>query len=148
MLKLNLKTEPYWIDLPAKVRVKVQPITTAIMSAAQAMALVNYRQMVDRNQIDPANEHLRKGSSESLLIKALASLAIIEWEGVLAADNDDVAPANEQTISNLMDIWLIAQEFLKDYVTQFKLLETEGNVSAPAASGISAEEAHIAGNVD
>ena len=146
MLKLDIKTEPYWIELPAKVRVKVKPVSTAIMSAAQSMALDNYRQLVDSGELDPANDALRKGISESLLIKALARLSIVEWEGVLAADNDNLAPINDKTVSDLMDIWLLAQEFLKIYVTQFKLLETEGNVLAPAASGISAAEALTAGN--
>ena len=146
MLKLDLKTESYWIDLPAKVRVKVKPVSTAIMSAAQSMALDNYRQLVDSGQLDPANESLRSGTSESLLIKALARLSIVEWEGVLAADSDKLAPVNDKNVSDLMDIWLLAQEFLKIYVTQFKLLEIEGNVLAPAANGISAAEALTAGN--
>jgi hypothetical protein len=146
MLKLNLKTESYWISLPGKIRVKVKPVSTAIMSTAQSMALASYRQLVDGGELDPANDALRRGTSESLLIKALAQLAILEWEGVLAADNDDPAPVNDQTISDLMDIWLVAQEFLKAYVTQFTLLETEGNVSAPAANGISAAAALTAGN--
>ena len=38
MLKLNLKTEPYWIPLPGKIKVKVTPISTAIMSAAHFTA--------------------------------------------------------------------------------------------------------------
>lgn len=146
MLKLNLKTDAYWIDLPGKVRVKVKPISTAVMSAAQAMALEEYRRMVDGGDLDPANECLRKGTSESLLITALAKLAIIEWEGVLASDSDSPAPVTDQTVADLMDIWLIAQDFLKAYVMQFKLLETEGNVSAPAANGTSAAAAPTAGS--
>ena len=146
MLKLNLKTEAYWIDLPGKAKVKVKPISTAVMSAAQSMALENYRQLVDSGELDPANDALRKGMSESLLIKALARLSIIEWEGVLASDSDDLAPINDKTVSDLMDIWLLAQDFLKLYVTQFKLLETEGNVSAPAANGTSAAVALTAGS--
>ena len=146
MLKLNLKTEAYWIDLPGKVKVKVKPISTAVMSAAQSMALENYRQLVDSGELDPANDALRKGTSESLLIKALARLSIIEWEGVLAADSDDPAPVNDRTIGDLMDIWRVAQEFLKAYVTQLALLETEGNVSAPAANGTSAAVAPTAGS--
>ena len=39
MLKLDIKTEPYWIDLPSNVRIKVKPITTAVMSAARALSL-------------------------------------------------------------------------------------------------------------
>lgn len=146
MLKLNLKTESYWISLPGKIRVRVKPVSTAIMSTAQTMAITRYRQMVDSGETDPNNDALRKGTSESLLIKALAQLAIVEWDGVLAADNDDPAPVTDQSISDLMDIWLIAQEFLKAYATQFTLLEKEGNVSAPAANGTSAAAAPTAGS--
>jgi len=146
MLKLDIKTEPYWLDLPGTVRVKVTPVTTAIMSAAQAMALDDYRKLADSGGIDPMNDAMRKGTSESLLIKALARLAIVEWEGVALADGGDAAPLNDQTIGKLMDIWLVAQEFLKAYVTQFTLLVTEGNVSAPVASGTSAAEALTAGS--
>ena len=64
----------------------------------------------------------------------------------IAHRSDDVAQVNDQTISDLMDIWLLAQEFLKAYVTQFTLLETEGNVLAPAANGTSAGAALTAGS--
>ena len=146
MLKLNLKNDPYWLDLPGKVRVKVTPVSTAIMGAAQAMALEEYRRMVDGGALDPANDALRKGTSESLLIKALAQLSILEWEGVYAADSDNPAPVNDQNVADLMNMWLVAQDFLKLYVTQFTLLVMEGNVSAPAANVISAAEARTAVN--
>ena len=38
MLTLDLPTVPYWLDLPRGVRVEIQPVTTAIMAAAQAAA--------------------------------------------------------------------------------------------------------------
>ncbi len=38
MLTLDLPAEPYWFDLPRGVRVEIQPVTTAIMAAAQAAA--------------------------------------------------------------------------------------------------------------
>ena len=34
MLKLNLKREPYWLDLVQGVRIKVKPATTALVMAA------------------------------------------------------------------------------------------------------------------
>ena len=146
MLKLDIKTEPYWIDLPAKVRVKVKPMSTAIMGAAQAMMKTAYNKMVESGDVDPSNDPQRVGIGQSLMVKALAGLSIVEWEGVQAVDSTDPAPINEQTISDLMDFWLIAQDFLSAYVTQFRLLETEGNVLAPAANGISVAEAPIAGS--
>ena len=146
MLKLDIKTEPYWIDLPSNVRIKVKPITTAVMSAARALSLADYRNMVDGGELDPNNDAQRKGASDSLLIKALARLSIIEWSGVYDAAGEQPVPVNDQNIISLMDIWLVAQEFFSAYITQMSLLEIEGNVSAPAANGISAAEALTAGS--
>ena len=148
MLRLNLKTEPYWLNLPAKVKVKVKPISTALMSAAQTMALDKYQELVKNNELDVTNEALRKGTSESVLIKSLAQISIVEWEGVMDAKSDQLAEVNENNINDLMDIWLIAQDFFKKYVSQYEALESEGNESAPAAIGTSAAEAHTAENAD
>ncbi|MBL0320072.1 MAG: hypothetical protein IPP74_12415 [Alphaproteobacteria bacterium] len=135
MLKLNLKTEPYWIDLPGTVRVKVKPVNTAIMSAAQASASTNYNKMVDRGETDVTNDALRKGLSESLLVNALGKFAILEWENVFKANGDAPAEVNDINIEQLLDIWVIADEFLKTYISQMSLIVTEGNVFAPAVNG-------------
>jgi hypothetical protein len=65
--------------------------------------------------------------TQSFLIKALASHAILEWKGVLTAEGCHIAPLTEQTIHDLMDIWFIAQEFWKQYMGSISLLEIEGN---------------------
>ena len=41
MLKLNLKREPYWLDLVQGVRIKVKPATTALVMARHAAALID-----------------------------------------------------------------------------------------------------------
>ena len=38
MLKLDLPVDPFWADLPHGVRVRIKPVTTAIVSAAQHRA--------------------------------------------------------------------------------------------------------------
>lgn len=146
MLKLDIKTEPYWLGLPCGIRVRVKPVSTAVIGAAQAMALKEYRALLDGGMLDPLNEELRNATSDSLLITALAQLAILEWEGVIAADGGEPAPVNGRTVGDLMQIWLVAQAFFKSYTEQFNLLETEGNVSAPAANGTSAAAAPTAGS--
>ena len=138
MLKLNLKTEAYWIDLPGTVRVKVKPVNTAMMSAAQASAAINYNAMVERKETDAKNDALRRGLSESLLVKALGKFAIIEWENVFKPDGDAPAELNDTNVEQLFDFWVVADEFLKVYVSQIALVQSEGNVSAPAANGTSA----------
>lgn len=146
MLKLNLKTEPFWISLPGKIKVKVTPISTAIMSAAQSNARIDF--MALEEQQGAIDSGLRGGINESMLIKAMARLAIVEWDGVYLADGETVAPVKRETIDQLMDIWLVAQDFFKEYVTQLRLVEFEGNDLAPAANGTSVAVAHTAGNAE
>jgi hypothetical protein len=38
MIRLDLKREPYWLDLGHGVRLHVRPCTTALMMAARAEA--------------------------------------------------------------------------------------------------------------
>ncbi len=145
MLRLNLKRDPYWIDLPAEVRLFVRPLSTAIMSAAQAkvikeiIALREKQKDVESDtcQLDN-NEETRLGLSESLLIKALAKNAILQWEGVLALDSDSTAPITDKNVEDLMDIWFIAQDFWKQYTNARSQLECEGNSSGLGLNGISA----------
>lgn len=150
MLKLNLQKQPYWLALVPGVRTKVRPLTTALMSAAQAevikemLAIREERQrrleigadVSDLPDID--NEHIRLGLSEALLIKALARAAIMEWEGVLQPDSDAPAPVTDQAVNEVMDVWYIAQAFWKRYTGTVALLEAEGNGSRPVANGTSA----------
>jgi hypothetical protein len=150
MLRLNLKKEPYWIDLPSDVRVHVRPLTTAIMTAAQSTVIKQIKAL--REEIkqqeesgktplafpDLENEQTRLGVSQSLLVKALAIAAIIEWEGVMQPDSDKLAAINEKSISELMDIWFVGQDFWEKYTTSFTMAEQEGNGSRLAVNGTSA----------
>jgi hypothetical protein len=150
MLRLNLKKEPYWLDLPAEVKLKVRPLSTAIMSAAQSSVIktiTDWRQerksrlevgadISDLPDVD--DEETRHGLSESLLIKAMARGAVIEWQGVLNSAGDAPAVVNDQAVNDLMDIWFIAQDFWKKYTASLSLLDAEGNVSGLAVNGTSA----------
>lgn len=151
MLRLNLKKDPYWLVLPAAVRVKVRPLTTAIMSAAQSQVIRQIVAMREACKTDLAlpdvdDEQTRLGLSEALLIKALARGSIIEWEGVLLPDSDALAPINDQTVNDLLDIWFVAQEYWKQYTSSLSLLDAEGNGSGLAPSGISAAGPDTAGS--
>jgi len=156
MLRLNLQKEPYWLDLPADVKLKVRPLSTAIMSAAQSSVI---KQITDWRQErksrlevgadvsdlpDVDDEETRHGLSESLLIKAMARGAVIEWQGVLNSAGDAPAVVNDQAVNDLMDIWFIAQDFWKKYTAALSLLGVEGNGSGLAANGTSAAGQDIA----
>lgn len=143
MLRLNLKKDPYWMDLPAAVRIKVRPLTTAIMSAAQSQVIKQIVALREERKSDSVvpdvdDEETRLGLSESLLIKALARGSILEWEGVMQPESDDPAPVSDQTVNDLMDIWFVAQDFWKQYTRSLSILEAEGNGLRLAATGISA----------
>lgn len=157
MLKLNLQKEPYWLELPAQVRVKVKPLSSAVMQVAQNQAV---REMLELRKERAArlesgadvtgipdidDPHVRNALSETLLITALARHSILEWEGVMLPDNDTPAPVNAQTVADLMDIWFVAQEFWKQYTRSLDLLEAEGNGSRLAANGTSAAGRNTAG---
>ena len=76
MLRLNLSSEPEWLDLGHGVRVRVVPCTSAIMAAARGS--------------DAVEALVAAGASEAelalALAKAMAGIAILDWEGVGDAD--------------------------------------------------------------
>ena len=156
MLKLDLQKKPYWLELPAGIRVKVRPFTSALMNAAQLSVKKQIEALRDEHQLrreagadlsdmpDIEDEDTRFGWSESMLVKAVARAAIIEWEGVLKPEADEPAPITKQTVSELMDVWFVAQEFWQKYSASLSRLEAEGNSSRLAANGTSGAGHHTA----
>ena len=150
MLKLNLQKEPYWLDLPAQIKVKVKPLSTAVMSVAQHQSIQELLAMQQerkarldagadaRDLPNLEDAAVRRSFTETVLVKALARQAIIEWQGVMQPDNDSPADITDQTVSELMDIWFVADAFWKKYMQSLDLLELEGNGSRPAVNGTSA----------
>lgn len=126
MLKLDLSNAPRWLDLAPGVRVRLLPLTTALMVAT-------------RN--DPTIETLPDEATDEdralAFAKALARRAVLEWEGVGDEDGEplDVSP---EGINALLDIWPIFEAFQKGYVAKALVLEQEKNVSAPSPTGTSA----------
>ena len=126
MLRLNLAREPYWLDLCLGVRVRVEPLTTALMVAARS---------------DPSVRTLPDGTSDDEIAvifgKALAERAILDWEGVGDAE-DTPMPISPEGITALLDIWPIFERFQIGYVAKGLELEAEKNVSAPLPTGSTA----------
>lgn len=137
MLKLNLQKEPFWLELSAGVKVKVKPLTSAIMNAAQSLTIKQIKQLKEDGAINLDDEQSRLGLSESLLVKSIGNFAIVEWQNVLTSDGSATAPVNETTVSDLLDIWFIAQDFWKQYTASLQILEAEGNASGLAVNGTS-----------
>lgn len=132
MIRLNLSREPSWLDLGHGVRVRVAPLTTALMAAARSDAMV---------------AALPEGASNEIIAvtmaKALARLVVLEWEGVGDAEGDP-APVTPEGIDALLDILPIFEAFQLRYVSKGLLLEAEKNGSAPSPNGTSAGATSIA----
>ncbi|WP_126976332.1 hypothetical protein [Frigidibacter oleivorans] len=126
MLRLNLVREAVWLDLAPGVRVKVEPLTTAIMVAART---------------DPAVRTIAPGTPDDsiavIFAKAIAVRAIVDWEGVGDA-NGAAIPVSPDAIDALLDLWPIFWKFQTAYVAKGLKLEAEKNVSAPSQLGSSA----------
>ena len=126
MLTLDLTNAPFWCDLVPGVRVKLRPLTTALMVAARS---------------DPAIADLPKEARTEeaalAIAKALARTAILDWEGVGDAEGAPLVVSPE-AIDALLDIWPIFEAFQTVYVAKGLLLDAEKNASSPVPSGSSA----------
>jgi hypothetical protein len=126
MLRLDLTSEPRWLDLGHGVRLRTAPLTTALMVAARS---------------DPTVEALPDAASNEdralVFAKAIARLAVTEWDGVGDADGNPV-PVTPAGIDALLEVWPIFEAFQATYVAQGLLLDSEKNASAPSPTGTSA----------
>lgn len=150
MLKLNIQTEPYWLELGLGVRVKVRPCTSPIFYAARAFMNKRlteigeeYRKrkeigasVDDLPQVD--NSEIREALAEEYLARGLARTAIIDWEGILEADGDATAPVTPEKIDELMTgFWSIAASFSQQYTGVRELIEAEKKDLSAVQNGTS-----------
>jgi hypothetical protein len=123
MITLDLTNAPRWLDLLPGVRLKLRPLTTALMVSARA---------------DPVVEALPpEATTEELALamaKAVARRAVLDWEGVGDADGNPVGVTPEG-IDALLEIWPAFEAFQGAYVAKGLLLEQEKNASSPSPSG-------------
>lgn len=125
MLTLDLTNAPFWCELVPGVRVKLRPLTTALMVAARS---------------DPAIADLPKEARTEeaalAMAKALARSAILDWEGIGDAEGNVIA-VTPDAVDALLDIWPIFEAFQSLYVAKGLLLDAEKNASSPLPSGSS-----------
>ncbi len=112
MITLNLKRENYWLELIHGVRVHVRPASTALVMAARVAAL--------QEKEEPA-------ARSTALIKRLAQLAILDWDGIGGEDGEPL-PVTPEGVFALMDLWPVAEAFERLYLGPALLLEQEKNV--------------------
>ena len=118
MIRLDLKRLPHWLDLGHGVRVHVRPCTTALMMSARAEA--------QRGASSRASDIEAAGIRTTALIKALARLAVLDWEGIGDAAGS-AAPVTPESVDTLMDLWPIASAFESAYLGPALLLDAEKN---------------------
>jgi hypothetical protein len=145
MLKLNLARGPAWLDLLPGVRVKLAPLTTALMVAARADIVPDCTAAAVRTEdpsrgADGSTEPSEVAGNEALALamaKALARRAVLDWDGVGDAEGRPI-PVSPEGIDALLDLWPAFEAFQSLYVADGLLLEQEKNVSAPSLTGPSA----------
>jgi len=138
MIRLALPTEPQWLELPYGVRVRVRPLSSVLMETARQIVAAEMRElrssmtrlreagveMVDAPNLDDANV----SHAESLvrLAKSLARVAVLEWDGVLAADGT-VEALSPASLNRLMDVPSVISSFFERYTSTLDVLEAEKN---------------------
>ncbi|HHH46139.1 MAG TPA: hypothetical protein ENK53_03905 [Thiotrichales bacterium] len=127
MIRLDLSTEPEWLDLGRGVRVRVLPPLSAI--AAQV-----WQEMAEAGAFEDEAE-IDAGVLEA---KAWARRVIDAWEGVGDADGNVIGEPSPETLDALMDVPWVYLAFRALYLAPLHTLESEKNVSSPLPSGSSA----------
>ena len=136
MLTLDLTNAPFWCELVPGVRLRLRPLTTALMVAARS----------DPAIVDLSKE-ARAEEAALAMAKALGRSAILEWEGVGDAEGAPLVVSPE-VIDALLDIWPIFEAFQSLYVAKGLLLDAEKNASSPVPSGSSVGATATAQPVD
>ena len=132
MIRIQLSPEPQWLDLGHGVRLRLMPLTTALMVATRS---------------DPAVQSLEANASNdsraAVFAAALARRAVVDWAGVGDA-NGNVLEISPEGIDALLSLWPIFEAFNLHYVSPGMLLDAEKNGSAPLPTGTSAGATVIA----
>lgn len=158
MLRLKINKEPYWIDLGYGVKVKVKPCTSAVFYEAKAYMNSKLAELAKvyqtnkeagiANDIEIENPVKREAIADKYLLIGLGIAGIIEWNGVLEANVDKLAPLTEAKIDELFsNFWAVAENFRHQYCGLQEMLEAEKNVSTPEPNGTSETGEAIVGDV-
>jgi hypothetical protein len=125
MIRLDLSPSPQWLDLGHGVKLKLLPLTTALMVATRSDAAVQ--------ELDPEASNDTRAAA---FAAALARRAVVDWDGVGDAEGN-VLPVSPEGIDALLSLWPIFEAFNLLYVSRGMLLDAEKNASAPLPTGTS-----------
>jgi hypothetical protein len=147
MIDLAQRSEPYEIALPYGLSVKVKPLTTAGMAAAQAAARraveAIERQARERTEAgltldglpDFSKEGERDGFYQVQLIRALAVRHVASWTGVELGGGP--APPTPENIAAVMELYPVGERFFQEFTLRQVLLNAAKNGCGPSTAGIS-----------
>ena len=135
MFRLDLRREPYWLDLANRVRVFVRPPTMAMILEAR-------RETARAVQAGVVEADDGPGRAQ-VFTQALGREAILEWEGVGDAD-DRPAAVTPAAVNALLELPVMGLAFDAGYTAPALRVEAEKNGSAPSPNGTSAEGLAIA----
>lgn len=124
-LVLDVPTEPRWIDLPQGVRLLVRPVTTAIVTAAQARASREAKAMGEACAAPP-DPDMARGAAFMLLCQSLARFAVAEWQGVHGPDGAAL-PLSPEALDALMTLDEMAMAFFAEAMRPVNQVAAEGN---------------------
>lgn len=131
MIRLNLSTDPRWVDLLPGLRLVVWPVTTAVMAAARADAA-----------LDGLDPDAPKEVLAVAMAQAVARRVIIDWQGVGDEDGNPV-PVTSDAINAALNIWPVFEAFQEQVLGPHLVLDAEKNASAPSLNGTSAAATDI-----
>jgi len=154
VLRLDVPTEPTWLDFPAHgVRVLVRPLTMAISAAIdsfarQQIAAMAAERLERQASGAPADDlpalddpHIRAGLGQEIMAVAMARFGIIGWEGVGDENGDPLPVTPDHAAAFARQIGL---PFIIEYERALSALVAEGNASGAGRNGASAPNPPIA----
>lgn len=148
MLKLTPQRESRWLELAKLgIRVRVRPLTTAVLSAARAeagkrvaLAWAAQKEKAaagfgpEDTADDLGNPSWREGVSAQYFAAALLRYAGEAWEGV-GDHHGNPLPLNSVTAEAFAEHDQAATAFLDAALAPLDALAAEGNGSAPSSRG-------------
>jgi len=126
MIRLDLNAGPDWLDLGHGVRLKLLPLTTALMAAARS------DEVVENLPEDTPDE-----TRAIAFAKAIARRAVIDWSGIGDEKGEPLAPT-PKAIDALLNVYPLFEAFQLGYVARGLVLDQEKNGSSPLPNGTSA----------
>jgi hypothetical protein len=136
MLRLDILSQPRWLDLGHGVRLFVEPLTTAVMLAARSdpsiLAATADIKVIDawttadddvtQSETAPSNDDLAR-----IVAKAVARIVVHDWEGVGDAEGKPLS-VTPDGIDALLELWPIFEAFQTRYIAGALILDAEKNV--------------------